>query len=91
MSGEEGLGPHNEERLCPVPDGSCKYDEKQPIEPGTCGALYLTAKDDQLLSQQGVLGSELGLGASEIGERPCLKGLTPRARPTHYTALDPTE
>jgi hypothetical protein len=53
--------------------------------------LHLTAKHDQLLTQQGVFGDELGLGASEVGERPGQKGSTPRAHPAQYIVLDPTE
>ena len=56
MPAEEGIGLNNEERLLPVPDGPCKYDEKQPIGPGTWWALHLTTEYDQLLTQQGVFG-----------------------------------
>ena len=63
MPAEEGIGLHNEKRLFPVPDGSREYDQKQPIGPGTCWALHLTAEDDQLLAQQRVFGNEFCPGA----------------------------
>ena len=73
MPAEEGLGPHNVEHLFPVTGGPCEYDEKQAIGPGTWWTLHLTAKDDQLLSQQRILGDEFSPGAGQIGERPCQK------------------
>jgi hypothetical protein len=91
MPAEEGVGLHHGERRFPVPGGPCEHDEKQPIGPGTWWALHRTAKEDQLLSQQGVFGDEFCPGASEIGERPGQKGSAPGARPAQYTLLDPTE
>ena len=52
MPAEEGIGLNNEERLFPVPDGPRQHDQEESIGPGTRWALHLTAKDDQLLSEQ---------------------------------------
>ena len=91
MPTEEGIGLNQEKRLFPVPGSPRKHDEKHPIGPGTSWALHLTAKGDQLLSQQGVFGDELGLGASEIGERRGQSRSAPGARPAQYTLLDAPE
>jgi hypothetical protein len=91
MPAEEGIGLNNVERLFPTADCSCKQDQEQPIGPGTRWALDLTTEDDQLLAKQRIFRDEVGLGASEIGERPCQKGSAPGARPAQYTLLDPTE
>ena len=66
MPAEEGIGLHNQQRLFPVPGGPREDDQEQPIGPGTRCALHLTAEDDQLLTEQRVLGDEFSPGASQI-------------------------
>ena len=91
MPGEEGLGPHNEERLSPVPDSPCKQQQEESIGLATRWALHLTAKDDQLLSQQDVLGDEFGLGASEVGECSREAGAARWPGPPQYMLPNPNE
>jgi hypothetical protein len=68
MPAEESIRLNNDERLLPTEGSPGKHHQEEPVGPATRWALHLTAKDDQLLSQQGVLGDEFGLGASEVGE-----------------------
>lgn len=68
MPAEEGIRLHKEKRLFPVIDGSHEYDQEDPIGSGTRWSLDLTAEDDKLLAQQGVLGNKVCPGAGQIGE-----------------------
>lgn len=91
MPVEKSIGLNNEERLFPVPDGSREHDREQPIGSGTSWALHLTAKDDQLLSQQGVFGDEFSPGAGQIVQGSHEAGAARWPRPPQYRLLDPTE
>ena len=71
MPADEGSRLHNEKRLLPTVDSSCEYDQEHAIALGTRGALHLTAKHDELLTEQGVFSDEIRLGAGQIGKRSC--------------------
>src|SRR5262249_2509107 len=91
MPAEEGVGPHNVERLCPVPDGSREHDQEQPIGPGTRWALHLTAEDHELLTEQRVLGDEFSSGAGHIVQCTHESRAARWFRPPRYMLLNPAE
>jgi hypothetical protein len=91
MPGEEGLGLHNEERLCPVPDGSRKQQQEESIGLATRWALDLTTEDDQLLTEQRVLGDEFSPGAGQIVQCSYQVRAVRWFRPPRYMLLDSAE
>jgi hypothetical protein len=81
MPAEEGLGLHNQERLCPVTGSPRKQQQEEPIGLATRWALHLTEEDDELMAKQRIFRDEVGLGASEVGERPSQCRVTGWLRP----------
>jgi hypothetical protein len=61
MPVEERIGLDNQERLFPSLGRPCEYNQEQPILPGTCWTLHLTANNDQLLTEKRVFASSSAL------------------------------
>lgn len=90
MPAEMGIGLNNEQCLCPTAGSSCEQYQEQPIDPGTRWTLDLTVEDDQLLTEQRVLGDEACPGAGQIVQSAHEEGVTRWPRPLHYILLDAT-
>jgi hypothetical protein len=74
MPAQEGIGLYNQECLFPTAGSPREQHQEQTISLGTGWALHLTAKDNQLLTKQGVFGHEVSPGAGQIGHRfPCVE------------------
>ena len=66
---EPRLWLNDEKRLFPVPHHSCQQEQEHPVRPGTGRPFYLSAQDDQLLTQQGVFCHKLGLATGLVDQR----------------------
>ena len=66
MPAQERIGLEEEDGFLPTADPSGEEDEPKAI--GWCEAWHadLAVEDDELLAEEGVLGNELGIAASEI-------------------------
>jgi hypothetical protein len=69
MPAQERIGIEDEDGFLPTPDPAGEEDEPEAI--GWCEAWHadLAVEDDELLAEEGVLGNELGIAASEIEGR----------------------
>ena len=91
MPGEEGLGLHNEQCLSPVPAGPSEQQQEESISPAARWALHLTTEDDQLLTEQRVLGDEFSPGAGQIVQCSHEAGAVRWPGPPRYMLLEPAE
>ena len=69
MPAQERIGLDDEEALLPSPDPAGEEDEPKAIGWGEPWLVDLTVKDDELQAEEGILGNELGVAASEIEGR----------------------
>jgi hypothetical protein len=91
MPTEEGIGLNHQERLFPAVSGPREQDQEYPISFAAGWALYLTTEDDQLLTEQGIFGDEVRLGAGQIVQRSNEESAARWFRPPQDTLMDPTE
>lgn len=66
MPTEEGVGLEDEESLFPVLDVAGEEDEPEAIGLRNGGLFDLAVEDDKLLTEQRILGDEVGFGACKI-------------------------
>ncbi len=59
MPAQQRLGLHEEEGVSPSADVPGEQHQQRPIRPRQGGGRYATAQDQQLLTQQGILGEQL--------------------------------
>ena len=69
MPAQEGIGLEDEEGFPPTPDPAGEEDEPEVVGWGEAWLADLAVEDDELLAEEGVLGNELGLAASEVEGR----------------------
>jgi hypothetical protein len=69
MPAQERIGFEDEEALLPTPDPAGEENEPKAIGWGEPRLPNLAVEDDELLAEEGVLGNELGIAASEIEGR----------------------
>ena len=68
MPAQQSIWLHDEESLLPGSNQPGQQDEKDAISFRACRPFHLPFEDDQLLSQEGIFGDELGLASAKIGE-----------------------
>ena len=78
MPAQARIGLEAEEDLLPTPDPAGEEDEPKAIGWGEPWLVNLAVEDDELLAEEGVLGNELGIAASEIEGRAEKDGLARR-------------
>jgi len=78
MPAQERIGLDDEEALLPSPDPAGEEDEPKAIGWGEPWLVDLTVKDDELQAEEGILGNELGVAASEIEGRAEEDGIARR-------------
>ena len=66
MPAQERIGLEDEEGFLLTPDPAGEEDEPEAIGWGEPRLPNLAVEDDELLAEEGVLGNELGIAASEI-------------------------
>jgi len=69
MPAQERIGIEDEKGLLPTPDPAGEEDEPKAIGWGEPWLVNLAVEDDELLAEEGVLGDEFGIAASEIEGR----------------------
>jgi len=69
MPAKRRIGLDDKEGFLPPPDPAGEEDEPEAIGWGEAWLLNLAMKDNELLAEEGVLGNELGIAASEIEGR----------------------
>ena len=81
MPAQQRIGLDDEERLFPTGDSPSEHHQEHPIRLRTGWSFDLTTKNDQLLTEQRILGQEFRPAASEVGERSAQEGVIgwPRA------------
>ena len=67
MPTEQRLGLEEVECVFPMSNAAGQQDEPETVGTREAGPLDLPMEDDQLLSEQGVLGPELGFAAEQVG------------------------
>ena len=70
MPAQEGIGLEDEDGFPPNPDPAGEEDEPEPVGWGEAWLADLAMEEDKLLAEEGVLGNELGLAASEVEGKP---------------------
>ncbi|HSH79826.1 MAG TPA: hypothetical protein VLA19_14975, partial [Herpetosiphonaceae bacterium] len=70
MPAQERLRLDDEERLPPRSDAARQEHQERPVGGSAVGALDAAPQDEELLSQQGVLGEQLRLAAWQIRQGP---------------------
>jgi hypothetical protein len=78
MPAQERIGLEDEEGFLPPPDPTDEEDEPEAIGWGESWLVDLAVEDDELLAEEGVLGNELGIAASEIEGRAEEDGIARR-------------
>jgi hypothetical protein len=78
MPAQERIGLDDKEALLPTPDPAGEEDEPEAIGWGEAWLANLAVEDDELLAEEGVLGNELGIAASEIEGRTEEDGIARR-------------
>jgi len=69
MPTEERVGLEDEEFLFPVLDATGQEDEPEPIRLGEDRLFDLAVKNDELLTEEGIFGDEVGFSAWQVGDR----------------------
>src|SRR3954447_21787175 len=69
MPAEYGLRLDDQQCLAPGPETAGEQDEERPIGRGAARALEAAPEDEELLTQEGMLGDEGGPTAREVGDR----------------------
>ena len=80
MPAQERTGLEDEDGFLPMPDPADEEDEPEAIGWGGPRLPNLAVEDDELLAEEGVLGNELGIAASEIEGRAEKDGIARRPR-----------
>ena len=65
MPAEQGVG-FEDEGVFPIPDVAGEKDEPEAIGGRDMRLFDLTVEEDQLLTEQGVLGDQFGFTPSEV-------------------------
>jgi len=64
MPPEQGVWLHDEESLLPRSNHTSQQDEEDAIGVCVCRPFHLPFENDELLSQEGIFGDELGLASA---------------------------
>jgi len=82
MPPEKCVWLHDQEGLLPGTNEPGQQDQEQAIGPGERWPFHLPLEDDQLLSQEGIFGHELGFASAKVGEGGQRQGGSQRFGPT---------
>jgi len=69
MPAQERIGLEDEDGFLPPPDPAGEEDEPEAIGWGEAWLVNLAMKDNELHAEEGVLGNDFGIAASEIEGR----------------------
>jgi hypothetical protein len=69
MPAKQRIGFDDKEGFLPPPGPAGEEDEPEAIGWGETWLANLAVEDDELLAEEGILGNELGIAASEIEGR----------------------
>ena len=69
MPAQERIGLEDEDGFLPMPDPADEEDEPEAIGWGEAWLVNLAVKDDELHAEEGVLGNEFGIAASDAEGR----------------------
>ena len=91
MPTQDRIGSDNEQRLPPERRGASEQQEFDAIEVVELRPFALALQDDELLAQEGVLGNEVGLAASEISSSSNHRGMGVGLKPALDVSLNDAE
>ncbi|MEA3335862.1 MAG: hypothetical protein U9R25_08110 [Chloroflexota bacterium] len=74
MPTQNRIGLDNEQSVLPERSGAKEQEEFDAIEVIELRMLALALEDDELLTQEGVFGDEIGFAASQVGGSTTHKG-----------------
>jgi hypothetical protein len=89
MPAQQGIGLHNEQALAPGAHTTGEQDQHGPVDARAARPLDAASQDDQLLSEEGILGDEFGLRTDKVSQRACTQAVGGRFR-DHAQALPDT-
>jgi hypothetical protein len=88
MPAQERLRLNNEERLLPCTRRSSEQDQDHPIRLCASRSFDVSAENNELLTEEGVLGHEFGLASEKICDRPHHERGSGRFCPVDETAVE---
>ncbi len=69
MPAEQGLGLEDQERFSPMREAMGQEQEPEAVGRGEARFLGLTAEDEELLAEEGILGNQVSFTEHEIDGR----------------------